>query len=84
MQLTSVVQHYLEIPDFVRMARNYGFTTKFTRLLNFLSYSKADYVGKAVFRKDHPKHNQFIAVVNNSILQALDVDFGNMAKFVTQ
>jgi len=39
-QLTFVFQNCKEIPDFARIARNYGFTTKFTGLLNFLAYSK--------------------------------------------
>jgi molybdenum cofactor biosynthesis enzyme MoaA len=78
-RLDMVVQdcNFHEINDFVRIARRYDFHCILMRLVNWGTYSDAEFERRNVFSEAHPRHEELRRVMRNLI--AYDkLDLGNL------
>lgn len=75
--LSFVVQHnnFREMPAFVDLARRFGARCFFSPLINWGSWTTAEYRQRAVHRPQHPQQGEFMLVLAQ-ISQQTGVDIG--------
>ncbi len=84
-RLAFVVQkeNFREMPAFVRLAREVGANeVQFQRLINWGTFSDADYADKAVCLPDHPLHAEFLALMQDPIFDDPLIELGMLRAFL--
>jgi len=83
LRLSCVVQHnnYHQMSDFVHLARRFGACSYFSPLINWGTWSRADYHQRAVHLPGHPDHQAFRAQLAK-VAALPDVDVGTLHAFV--
>jgi MoaA/NifB/PqqE/SkfB family radical SAM enzyme len=79
--ISMVVQenNFAEMPDFVRLGTRYGFdTVYFSQLVNWGTYSAAEFRSRAIHVRTHPHYSDFLEVLKDSLLQNPCVHLGNL------
>jgi len=79
LKFSCVVQrdNYRELPAFVDLARRYGAAVYFSRLVNWGTFDRAEFIRRAVHLPDHPEHDELLAILRQ--LDGLaDVELGNL------
>lgn len=82
--VSFVVQanNFHEMPAFIELARSVkADTTIFSRLNDWGSLPAANFAARAIHRPEHPKHAEFLAVLENPIFSDSDVFIGNLSEF---
>lgn len=82
--ISFVVQenNFEEMPKFVELGNKFGFKVYFSSLLNWGTFSKSEYASRAVHRPSHPRHEEFIKLINRKIFKQDFVDMGNLNHFI--
>lgn len=77
--LSFVVQqnNYREMPDFVGLARRFGFSVYFSQLVNWGTFDRSEFRQRAVHLPQHPEHQNFCKILQ-SIAVLPKVDIGNL------
>lgn len=82
--LSFVVQenNFREMSAFVALARRFGFDlVMFNKILNWGTFSTAEYQRRAVHLEDHPRHAELREVLLDEVFADPIVHLGNMAVF---
>lgn len=79
LKFSCVVQrnNYRELPAFVELARRYGASAYFSRLVNWGTFARAEFTRRAVHLPDHPEHDELLAILRE-IEGCREVDLGNL------
>lgn len=77
--LSFVVQqnNYREMPDFVDLARGFGFAVYFSQLVNWGTFHRDEFRRRAIHLPDHPENQQFRSLLEK-IAPLKGVDIGNL------
>ncbi len=77
--LSFVVQqnHYREMADFVSLAQGFDFAVYFSQLVNWGTFRRKEFRGRAVHLPDHPEHSAFCSMLREVATQKR-VDIGNL------
>ncbi|BCR03879.1 hypothetical protein DESUT3_09480 [Desulfuromonas versatilis] len=80
LKLSFVVQrnNFREMPLFVALAQGLGCRAYFSRLVNWGTFSRGEYLRRAVHLPGHPEHGEFLAGLVK-LTAAPGVDLGNLA-----
>ena len=85
LRLGFVVQqsNYREIPDFVRMAFNFGGIDRvtFSPIVDWGTWSKEEFDYHAIWKKTHAEFADFMAVLQAPVLNNKIVDLGNLRQY---
>lgn len=82
--ISMVVQenNYREMPDFIRLGKHFCFdSVYFSQLVNYGTYSDKEFKKRAVHFPDHPRHQEFVALLKNEIFHDSIVQLGNLTDF---
>lgn len=82
LKVCMVVQenNYREMAGFVALGRSFGADEVFfLRLVNWGTYSEAEYRRRAVHLPGHPRHAELIGMLQEPVFSAPDVCLGNLA-----
>jgi len=85
--ISMVVQenNFQEMVDFVWLGQRFGFdTVYFSQLVNWGTFTDEEYRRRAVHRRDHPRHSDFIEILNDDIFKELIVYLGNLTEILTK
>ena len=80
-KISMVVQenNFMEMPDFVRLGKRFDFdTVYFGQLVNWGTFSEAEFANRAIHLPGHPRHKEFLDVLKNEIFDEPPVDLGNL------
>lgn len=83
MKISMVVQenNFLEMPDFVRLGKHFNVDTVFfSQLVNWGTYSEEEFSDCAIHLPEHPKHSEFLDLLENGIFDEPIVHLGNLTK----
>ncbi|WP_305041520.1 SPASM domain-containing protein [Geoalkalibacter sp.] len=82
-KLSMVVQrnNFREVPALVDLAASLGFRAYFSQLVNWGTFSRAEYRQRAVHHPEHPEHRDLLAVLAQ-VAGRPHVDLGNLAPLV--
>jgi MoaA/NifB/PqqE/SkfB family radical SAM enzyme len=70
-----------EMVDFVRLGQRFGFdTVYFSQLVNWGTFTDEEYRRRAVHRREHPRHSEFIEVLKKDIFKEQIVYLGNLTE----
>jgi molybdenum cofactor biosynthesis enzyme MoaA len=86
-KISMVVQenNYRSMPDFVQLGRRFRFDhVYFGRLLNWGTFTEADFKKRAVHMTGHPEHKAFQAVLKADVFNDPIADLGNLTRFRNQ
>lgn len=77
--LSMVVQsnNWREIPQFLQLAERFQARIYLSKLVNWGTFSKADYRQRAVHLKSHPDHSAFVELLKSCPDQ--NINYGNLA-----
>ncbi|WP_432822174.1 SPASM domain-containing protein [Trichloromonas sp.] len=83
LKLSCVVQHnnFRELPAFVERARRYGASVYLSQLVNWGTFSRGEFLRRAVHLPTHPDHDTLLAVLG-PLSNLPHVDLGNLAPLV--
>jgi hypothetical protein len=84
LRLDFVVQdvNFAEMPAFVRLGRSLGADeVAFSMVLDWGTWSQAQYQEKCIWKTDHPKFNEFLSVLKDPILDDPFVNLGNLTEY---
>jgi len=84
LRLDFVVQqaNYREMPAFVELARELGADrVNFSMVVNWGTWSKAEFAVRAIWRRDHPEFGAFLDVLDDERLRDPMVDLGNISSY---
>lgn len=71
--------NFLEMPDFIRLGKRFHFdTVYFSQLVNWGTYSDEEFRSRAVHLPSHPKHSEFIELLQNEIFHDSVAHLGNL------
>lgn len=79
--VSMVVQanNFLEMPDFVRLGKRFGFdTVYFSQLVNYGTFSEEEFLRRAIHLSSHPRHEVFVNMLRKEILPEPTVHLGNL------
>ncbi len=81
--LSFVVQgnNFREMPRFVSLAKRRGFRVYFSQLVNWGTFSRQEFLARAVHLPQHPEHEALIDILK-SLKGAGKVDLGNLSALV--
>lgn len=82
-KISMVVQknNFREMTDFVRLGKQFQFDhVYFGQLLNWGTFSKAEFRMRAVHLPGHPLHQSFLDVLRNDIFTDPIADLGNLSR----
>ncbi len=84
LKISMVVQqnNYREMPAFVEMGQALGAEIYFSQLVNWGTFSRGEFVSRAVHRPDHPEHEAFLDRVK-AVQGREGVDLGNLLERAT-
>jgi wyosine [tRNA(Phe)-imidazoG37] synthetase (radical SAM superfamily) len=81
-ELSFVVQanNYREMPQFVELARRFGFdSVLFQRLVQWPdTFAPTEFTARAVHMPSHPAHGDFLNVLAHPVMKDLRVDLSNL------
>ena len=82
--LTFTVQNnnFLEMQEFVKLAKEFGMKVMFKVLVNWGTFSDEEYKKRAVHLNTHPKHSEFVEMIHKQDFFESDVQLGNLSKYV--
>jgi len=69
--------NWREMKQFVEMSHRYGARAQFDRLMNWGTFTPEQYRSLDVVDKDHPEHEQLVALLTDPIFQK-DTNLGNV------
>ena len=84
-KIHMVVQenNFLEMPAFVELGKRFGFdAVYFSRLLDWGVLSPEEIVARCVHRTGHPRHAEFLRILEDPRLRDPIVQLGNLSEFV--
>jgi MoaA/NifB/PqqE/SkfB family radical SAM enzyme len=79
--ISMVVQenNFAEMSEFVALGKRFGFdTVYFSKLVNWGTFSQAEYEGRAVHKPRHPRHGELVALLQAEIFQDPIANLGNL------
>jgi len=79
--ISMVVQenNFMEMPDFVHLGRRFGFdTVYFSQLVNWGTFSEEEFSNRAIHLPTHPKHPEFVDLLEDGIFDEPLVHLGNL------
>lgn len=82
-KISMVVQanNFTEMPDLVRLGRRLKVDqVYFSQLVNWGTFSEEEFTRRAVHFPTHPRHSEFIALLQDEIFKEQIVDLGNLTK----
>jgi hypothetical protein len=80
-KISMVVQenNFREMPDFVRLGQRLGFdAVYFGQLVNWGTFSDEEFRRRAVHLPGHPRHREFVRLLQDPIFDGPIVDLGNL------
>lgn len=78
-KFVTSAENFMEMPDFVRLAKRLGcFQVKFQLIVKFSHLSAAEYSAVAIQHPKHPRHSEFLEVLKDPIFQE---DIVNLVNF---
>jgi hypothetical protein len=80
-KISMVVQenNFMEMSDFVRLGKRFDFdTVYFGQLVNWGTFSEAEFANRAIHLPGHPRHKEFLDLLKNEIFDEPLVDLGNL------
>lgn len=83
--ISMVVQenNFHEISDFIDLGKRFDFdTVYFSQLVNYGTYSKEEFLRRAVHHLHHPKHKEFLRLLKREVMQQPMVHLGNLTDFL--
>ena len=86
-KISMVVQenNFRSMPDFVRLGRQFQFDhVCFGQLLNWGTFTEAEFRKRAVHLQDHPNHKMFLTALKADIFDDPMADLGNLTRFRNQ
>jgi hypothetical protein len=82
---TVQVDNYREMGDLVDLGHRYGAdSVNFLRLTNWGTFNTSEYANAAIFMPSHPKHEDFVAAMQDPRLRDPMVGLNDLAGFVRQ
>jgi MoaA/NifB/PqqE/SkfB family radical SAM enzyme len=81
--ISMVVQtnNFREMPDFVKLGQHYGFDViYFSQLVNWGTFSDAEFKKRAVCLPAHPQHLEFVELLKSDIFDQSEVYLGNLTE----
>jgi hypothetical protein len=84
-KIHMVVQenNFLEMPQFVELGKRFGFdAVYFSRVLDWGVLDAEEIKGRSVHRAEHPRHAEFLGLLEDLRLQDPIVQLGNLSEFV--
>lgn len=85
--ISMVVQenNFMEMPDFVDLGKRFNVdTVYFSQLVNWGTYSEEEYRSRAIHLPNHPRHPEFLELLNMEILRESTVYLGNLAELANK
>lgn len=83
LKISMVVQanNFLEMPDFVRLGRRFHCDeVYFSQLVNWGTFSNEEFEQRAIHRPAHPRHLEFVELLQDEIFSDAIVDLGNLTE----
>jgi sulfatase maturation enzyme AslB (radical SAM superfamily) len=83
--ISMVVQenNFMEMPDFVHLGRRFGFdTVYFSQLVNWGTFSEEEFSNRAIHLPTHPKHSEFVDLLEDGIFDEPLVHLGNLTSTI--
>jgi MoaA/NifB/PqqE/SkfB family radical SAM enzyme len=80
--ISMVVQanNFREMPDFVRLGQRFSFdVVYFSQLVNWGTFSDKEFSRRAVHLPGHPRHAEFVRLLQNEIFKDTRVCLGNLS-----
>jgi hypothetical protein len=80
-KISMVVQenNFPEMPDFVRLGQRLAFdVVYFSQLVNWGTFSDEEFRRRGVHLPGHPRHQEFVAVLQDRIFDEAIVELGNL------
>ncbi len=79
LKFSCVVQHnnFQELPAFTELATHYGASAYFSQLVNWGTFSREEFLRRAVHIQSHPDHGDFLAVLRQ-LRNKPGIDLGNL------
>jgi sulfatase maturation enzyme AslB (radical SAM superfamily) len=75
--------NYKEMPAFVDFALGLkNVKVHFQRIINWGTFTEAEFKSHAIYHTDHPEHKDFIEVLKNPLFRNPAVDMGNLTKYL--
>lgn len=75
----------MEMPDFVDLGKRFNVdTVYFSQLVNWGTYSEEEYRSRAIHLPNHPRHPEFLELLNMEILRESTVYLGNLAELANK
>lgn len=81
--ISMVVQenNFKEMPDFVRLGQRFGFdVVYFSQLVNWGTFSDAEFTSRAVHLPSHPKYSELVALLGDEIFNSPVANLGNLTE----
>jgi organic radical activating enzyme len=81
-RMSMVVQenNFREMPDFVRLGKRFNFDLiYFGQLVNWGTFSEEEFTRRAVHFPEHPRHSEFVDLLQNEIFKEPGVYLGNLS-----
>lgn len=84
-KISFVVQsnNYRQIPAFVLLAERFGFAVYFSQLVNWGTFSRPEFLQRAVHLPEHPEHHLFLGALK-AVSNLAGVDVGNLLPLQTR
>jgi pyruvate-formate lyase-activating enzyme len=82
-KISMVVQenNFMEMPDFARLGRRLDFdTVYFGQLVNWGTFSEEEFADRAIHLPGHPRHAEFVSLLQSEIFDDPLVDLGNLTE----
>lgn len=83
--ISMVVQenNFREMPDFMRLGKRFHFdTVYFSQLVNYGTFSEEEFRNRAIHLFSHPRHQEFIDVLEAEIFKDSIVQLGNLTETI--
>jgi len=80
--ISMVVQanNFAEMPEFVHLSRRFGVdTVYFQQLVNWGTFSDEEFATRAIHAPSHPRHHEFLQVLEDPVLTDPTVSLHNLA-----
>lgn len=81
--ISMVVQenNFMEMPDFVCLGKRFGFDiVYFSQLVNWGTFSEREFKNRAIHFTNHPRHSDFVDLLQNEIFDDPVVHLGNLTE----
>lgn len=80
MNFVTQLNNYLQMKDFIILARKYKFTTLFQKIGDWGTFTPKEYFARNIFFKNHPQHANFLETMKDPFFIADDIHIHFLGK----